>query len=315
VGAGARAIGYILRVRQRLLLGPFLIAFLVFGFWADERLDAAALPEWLHGVFGGATTLPPGVLVFIVCAGLCVIASRELSAILREKGVLASKRVMTASAGMGLLVSCLVPNSVPGVHVVALVSTAGALVLSFSLLFYARHKTVEGVVAAAGGSLLAFVYLGLMFGFILAIRREHSGWVLMWVLLTTKASDIGAYFTGRSIGRRKLIPWLSPGKTWEGLCGGAVLAAVVGCVGIWALKRADVAIEAPVWSGLVAGVLFGLLGQLGDLMASLLKRDAGIKDSGRVLPGFGGLLDVLDSPLLVAPLAFWWLWAWHTPVT
>lgn len=299
-------------MRQRLLLGPVLVGLLLLGFFTDERIDATPTPAWLRDLLGLSETFPPGVLVLIVCFALSIGAARELSAILREKGVAASRRVMTIAAGLGLLVSCLVPSWVPAVNAVGLVSTAGALVLAFSMLFYARNKSVQGVVAAAGGSLLAFVYLGLMFGFILAIRREHSGWVLFWVLMTIKAADIGAFFTGRMIGRTKMIPWLSPGKTWEGLIGGAVLAALVGMAGIWVLQTLHIRMVAPVWSGLFAGALFALLGQLGDLMASLLKRDAGIKDSGRALPGFGGLLDVMDSPLLVAPLAFWWLWAWQT---
>jgi phosphatidate cytidylyltransferase len=193
---------------------------------------------------------------------------------------------------------------------VAVVSSVAVVVLLASLGFNSRNKTVEGVVAAAGGTLLSFVYLGLMFGFILAIRREHSVWVLFWVILVAKACDIGAYFTGRAIGRHKLIHWLSPGKTWEGLAGGVALAAAVGVGGLWALRACGVEGPAP-WTGALAGVLFGLTGQLGDLIESLFKRDAGVKDSSAVLPGFGGVLDVLDSPLLVAPVAYWWLHSLH----
>jgi phosphatidate cytidylyltransferase len=163
-----------------------------------------------------------------------------------------------------------------------------------------------GVVASAGGTLLAFVYLGLMSGFLLAIRREHSVWVLAWVILTTKACDIGAYFAGRSLGRHKLISWLSPGKTWEGLAGGLVASAVIGAAGLALVRRVEPGLP-PWWTGFIAGALFGLTGQFGDLIESLFKRDAGIKDASSVLPGFGGVLDVLDSPLMVAPVAYWWL--------
>jgi len=173
------------------------------------------------------------------------------------------------------------------------------------MVFYSRKQSVEGVVAATGGTLMAFVYLGLMFGFLLAIRRHHSVWTVLWVLLVTKSCDIGAYFTGRAIGRHKLIAWLSPGKTWEGLMGGLVLAAGVGALGAWLLQSRGITDGPSVGLGAFAGVLFGCVGQAGDLMASMLKRDVGVKDSGSSLPGMGGLIDVLDSPLLVFPAAYW----------
>jgi phosphatidate cytidylyltransferase len=150
-----------------------------------------------------------------------------------------------------------------------------------------------------------------MFGFVLAIRRHHSVWLLLWIVLTTKSSDIGAFATGKAMGRHKLILWLSPGKTWEGLIGGVVLSAAVGAAGLWVLGHwPSEAVPAP-WTGAFAGVLFGLTGVVGDLIASLFKRDAGLKDAGQVLPGFGGVLDVLDSALLVAPVAFWWVQLVH----
>jgi len=166
-----------------------------------------------------------------------------------------------------------------------------------------------------GAVLFAFVYLGLTFGFLLRIRLDHSAWVFVWVLATVKACDIFAYFTGKAIGKRKLILWLSPGKTWEGLVGGMIGSAIVGGAGLALLTTATpfnpggspgkIAI-----AGAFGGACMGLAGQLGDLMASMMKRDAGIKDSSTLLPGFGGVLDVVDSPILVAPLAYWTLAIW-----
>jgi phosphatidate cytidylyltransferase len=294
-------------MRQRLLLGPVLIAVLLAVGAGDQWLEGAAIPEALRGAFFGRITFPPGVLIFLFCAAVSFLSARELAAIFVANSIRASKRIMTGAAVMGLLVSAIVPATIPATVAVAIVSSAAVGVLLASLVFHSRHRSVEGAVAAAGGSLLAFVYLGLMFGFVLAIRREHEVWVLLWIILVTKSCDIGAYFTGKSMGRHKLIPWLSPGKTWEGLIGGLVLAAVAGAIGQWLLGNRLHDATVPVWAGAVAGVLFGATGQLGDLIASLFKRDAGIKDSSRVLPGFGGVLDVLDSPLLVAPVAYWWL--------
>lgn len=301
-------------MRQRLILGPVIVLLLVAMLWLDQRLDAAAMPAWLSrlaeraGTEGG--TYPPGVIVLAVMVLLSVLAAREMSDILRSKAIEAPRRVHSLAAVTGLLVSCLVPTGVDAVTSVAAVSTAAVAVFVAALLFHSRHASYEGVVAAAGGVVMSFIYLGLAFGFLLAIRREHSAWVLLYVITVIKACDTGAYFTGRAFGRRKLIEWLSPGKTWEGLWGGIATAAVVGALGALLLGWWDTG-ERPLslhpLAGAVMGVVFALLGHVGDLFMSLLKRDAAKKDSGRLLPGFGGVLDVLDSPILVGPAAFWLL--------
>jgi phosphatidate cytidylyltransferase len=154
-----------------------------------------------------------------------------------------------------------------------------------------------------------------MGGFLILLVKEFSGWVMLGVVLVTKSYDIGAYFTGRYLGRHKLIPWLSPGKTWEGLAGGVLASALMGmAAAALAEPPAPGAVSLGVpdlqwWHGLELGAIFGLIGQAGDLVASLLKRDAGMKDYSRALPGFGGIMDVADSPLLVAPVAYWLLTA------
>ena len=276
----------------------------------DQWAEGAALPGWAKPLFMGRETAPPGIGVFFLAVFISIWASRELAAIMKANHIEASKRITTSAAISGLLVSCLVPSHAPAITAVAIVCSAAIGMLLLAVVFYSRKRSVEGVVAAAGGTLLSFVYLGLMFGFILAIRREHSIWTLAWIVLTTKSCDIGAYFTGRSFGKHKLILWLSPGKTWEGLAGGVAFSAIVGVLGLMLIRKTDSGLP-PTWSGAIAGALFGLTGQLGDLVESLFKRDAGIKDAGSVIPGFGGVLDVLDSPLMVAPVAYWWLWASH----
>lgn len=293
-------------LRYRLTLGPVLIATIVAVCFFDQWIEGASVPSGLRWLFFGGQSIPPGLGVFLLCSAAAILASRELAAILKANGVEASKRITTFAAILGLLASGVVPARFHATSAAAVVCSAATVVLLTSLAFHSRRRTVEGVVASAGGTLLAFVYLGLMFGFALAIRREHSVWVLAWVILTTKACDIGAFFTGRAIGRHKLILWLSPGKTWEGLVGGVLTSAAVGAGGVALLRSVDITVP-PVWEGAVAGAVFGLVGQLGDLIESLFKRDAGMKDSSSVLPGFGGVLDVLDSPLLALPVAFWWL--------
>ncbi|MBX3389900.1 MAG: phosphatidate cytidylyltransferase [Phycisphaeraceae bacterium] len=304
-------------MRDRLVLGTILIALLLGLLWLDGYLDRLSCPAWLTNLGYPHPTLPPGIVLFIVMLGLSIMAARELADILHDKAIDASRRITTLAAFFGLCVSCFIPRnfsdgaSTLGPHWDSatgglIVSSSAVLVLIVALRFYSRHKNTEGVIAAAGGTMLAFVYLGLMFGFVLAIRREHPVWTVAWVLLMIKACDIGAYFTGRAVGKRKLILWLSPGKTWEGLIGGVVASMAVGIAGVWLIQWKEPPSH-PFAVGALTGMIFGLIGQAGDLMMSLFKRDAGIKDSGKSLPGFGGVLDVLDSPLLVAPFAYWWL--------
>ena len=288
---------------KRLIVGSLLILGLIGSLWLDAFVDTMQLPGFLARLY--KPTAPPGLVMFVIIVPIACVAAVELTRMLGRKGIAVSARASCGAALIGLLVSCLVPEKTHGVEAVALVSTAAAVVLFGSMVFYSRKQSVEGVVAATGGTLMAFVYLGLMFGFLLAIRRHHAVWTVLWVLLVTKSCDIGAYFTGRAIGRHKLIAWLSPGKTWEGLMGGLVLAAGVGALGAWLLRSRGITDGPSVGLGAFAGVLFGCVGQAGDLMASMLKRDVGVKDSGSSLPGMGGLIDVLDSPLLVFPAAYW----------
>jgi phosphatidate cytidylyltransferase len=120
-----------------------------------------------------------------------------------------------------------------------------------------------------------------------------------------KASDIGAYAAGMSFGRHKMIPWLSPAKSWEGLAGGIALAAAVGgAMAWWSSGLPDPRDQVPVALGAMTGALLGIVGPFGDLVESLLKRGAGVKDSGSVLPGMGGVFDVLDSPLMAGPVVW-----------
>lgn len=287
---------------KRLLLGPVLILLVIGLSLLDERVDASVMPPWM-----GEGTYPPGLIVGPICLLLAWGGALELAGMIRAKGVVASRFVTPLAAASGM-VACGTALFDPGRTLTGpAMAAAAAISLLASQTYYSRDRTVEGILASAAGAMLAFVYLGLMFGCLLLIRSEHSVWMLLWALLTTKSSDIGAYFTGKAIGHHKLIYWLSPGKTWEGLFGGTIFAGLVGASGLWVVNRLTGVAVPPLWIGFLAGMVFAVVGQLGDLGESLFKRDAGLKDSGRSLPGFGGLLDVLDSLILVAPVAYWWL--------
>jgi phosphatidate cytidylyltransferase len=163
-----------------------------------------------------------------------------------------------------------------------------------------------GSVLAAGGQAVAapagafraglgVVYLGLPALALLDLRNVPASGpaLLLWLFLVVWTTDIAAYLVGRAIGGPKLAPRISPGKTWAGLAGGVTGAALVGAVTAGTLGGIP-------WLGALLGGFLALVAQAGDLFESHLKREAGVKDSGTLIPGHGGALDRLDGLLFVA---------------
>ncbi|MDI9402672.1 MAG: phosphatidate cytidylyltransferase [Limnohabitans sp.] len=283
---------------QRLITGPLLIAFIVGLVWLDARLDAWASERGL----------PAGVLLLVLSAVLSVLIARELAAFLRAAQFPVRTGICAISALIGLLATALSPTLSTTIGATGAISTALALIVVLALLGMARHRDPKGSLVLVGGALLACVYGGVLLGFWMLVRLEHSPWIVVGAILTTKSCDIGAYFTGMSIGKHKMIPWLSPKKSWEGLLGGVVTATLVGAF-LASLTSDAVAPSdriAP-WVGALGGALVAVIGQAGDLAESAFKRDSGLKDSGKLLPGMGGVLDVLDSPLFAGPVVYWLL--------
>lgn len=306
-------------LRDRLIVGTLMIVGLVVVMVFDAQLErvpvAGTAWEWL---FHGRDRCPAGLLLFLLFAPLVAIAALELCAMLRVKGIEAQPFVVMAGSVAGFAVlygHTIWPQTALGGLVLP---TLLIVVFVLALYIHSFHRQrVEGALAVAAGSLLAVVYLGLMPGFLLVIRVEYGVWTAAAIIVVTKSADSGAYFVGRRFGRHKLVPWLSPKKTWEGLVAAVVVSAMVAVAAVWCLNSFGVAGQwhAAVSIPIVAltGVVLGLLGHLGDLVASLLKRDAGLKDSGQVIRGFGGLIDVFDSAIMVGPVAYWLLW-WSSSV-
>ncbi|HMD54908.1 MAG TPA: phosphatidate cytidylyltransferase [Phycisphaerae bacterium] len=298
--------------RQRLILGLLFGAALLAIFYLDQ-VTAVGWP-------GRTWSFPPGTLFAILMAGIVPFAISEMHHLLAKEKIVLSKRVCVTAAMLCLLwpwmeqLSELLLEHPQGAHPLAiqiakwihsvmpeyLISSVLGLAFVGALLMYSRHQKIEGAMASAGGSLLTIIYLGVLPGFFLPIRLSHSSGMIVSIFLMVKGADVGAYAFGKKFGKHKLIPWLSPRKTWEGFFGGLFLAAIIGTL------LAHFTQGYFWWQGLAAGIILGAVGQVGDLLESLLKRDAGVKDSGAV-PGFGGVLDMIDSPLLAAPAAYWLL--------
>lgn len=150
----------------------------------------------------------------------------------------------------------------------------------------------------AGVLLLGGLYAGLGFRFMILARAE-SLWMILYALLIVWITDSGAYLIGRKIGKNKLAPHISPNKTWEGSIGGSLSAVVI--VGAY-LYFVQGAFPYSFSTMLLWTLVFSVGGQLGDLIESAFKRHYGVKDSGKILPGHGGILDRFDSLLFVLPL-------------
>ncbi len=178
---------------------------------------------------------------------------------------------------------------------------------AFTLLVFLTHLSAEEKGASISVTVLGIIYVPVLLGFIQQIRFYNADgpWYLLLFILATKLSDTGAYVVGSLVGRHKMVPSISPGKTWEGFAGALIFSIAAACLlfhfapghfrGMTMLNITTL------------GLLLGLGAVLGDLIESKLKRDADVKDSGQSLPGIGGVLDLLDSLLFNAPLMYLYL--------
>ncbi len=177
-----------------------------------------------------------------------------------------------------------------------------AFVAAFSLMvfFLAQNMRfgMKNVVGNIGAGCFTAIYLGLLAGFAVAIRVDFGFWALIMFIFGVKITDIGAYFIGSAYGKHKFAPNVSPNKSWEGLAGGIISAAMLSVI----ISLLTGIISA----GLAAifGVLMAVTGQLGDCCESMIKRDAQAKDAANKVPGFGGILDLIDSPLAAGIFAY-----------
>ena len=256
----------------------------------------------------------------------------DMSSLLSKSGRLISRRTTILAAAIVTLSACvplvwpLVGSQYPADcpigrlgWIVAGAITSVFLVIGAEMRVYGKGPA--GAIERTSLGVFVSLYVGLPMALMVALRSLGDGnWGLAALLTTiavTKSTDAGAYFTGKSIGRNKLIPRLSPGKTWEGAVGGILTATLVAFVclqwlfpaisggGSPPLAAPSIAILAqPVWGAICLGPLLAVSGMIGDLAESLVKRDCDAKDSGNLLPGLGGVWDVTDSLIAAVLPAF-----------
>ena len=187
-----------------------------------------------------------------------------------------------------------------------------AIVMLAFIAQSAQFYSPGGTMATISGTVLATAYIGVLGSFLVQMRWLGAGSTgivpLAALIATAKGADTGAYTMGRLAGRHKLWPRLSPSKTIEGALGG-MLAGVLAALVVFGVARLLFHVPSLSWVAAIGyGVVVGSAAQLGDLMESMIKRDCGWKDASTAVPGFGGVLDVMDSLLFAGPVAYgYWL--------
>ncbi len=275
----------------------------------DGRWPGPIVPEAKWQAWFGAAAVPPQGLVLGLFALLVVapLLGWEFGRLLRGTGArvpagaaIAAVTAVAAAVPLGAAISPQAAAILPAAVLVGILAIVGAAAVASTPRTSDGGDPREwcgGVLRGIAGVALAGAYGGGCLGGWILLRQQEDAWILAGGVLTVKSCDIGAYFIGSAIGRRKLAPRVSPGKTWEGLLGGVATSALVGgLLASWSASALPAA-AVPAWLGAAAGVLLGLAGQGGDLAESLLKRAAAAKDSSRLLPGLGGVFDVMDSLL------------------
>lgn len=261
-------------------------------------------PSMLSQRVKAALVFVPLVLVMIVLGGwvfnlfitaVLLMAAYEYARLFKTLGHSPALPVLLA----GVLLFALERWVFEGQYVGIVLSLVIFLTALAALIQYENgnaHATLN-----FGISLSGILYLGWVGSFLIALRTlpDGRGWLLT-ALPAVWLADSGAYFIGRWLGKAKMTPRLSPGKSWAGLAG-AIITGTLSGLGLVALWRAVgwLPIGTPLWQGAVLGFTIAVLTPLGDLLISLFKRTAGVKDTGKLIPGHGGILDRIDT----------WIWA------
>lgn len=183
------------------------------------------------------------------------------------------------------------------------------LIITLYVFIIELFRNKESAILNSGVTLMSVLYLGFFMGSVIGIREfytfsdySNGGYLIISILVSIWLCDTAAFFGGTTFGKHKLFPRVSPNKSWEGAIFGFIFA-----VGGMILAKYTVLNFLSYTDVIIIGIIVGTIGQLGDLVESLLKRDAGVKDSSNIIPGHGGILDRFDSLLFVAPAVYVYL--------
>lgn len=239
----------------------------------------------------------------LVCEAIVLLGLKELLALLRAKKVQVFQ-LYTLAGGAALTAAIFFssfPKNIPG-DLVFWVLFGWCLGLFF---LQAAQPSTEGATQTLFSSVASLLYVAFLFGFLIKINYMDNvdGRVLVfYTFATVYAADIAAYLVGSTVGKHPLAPKISPHKTVEG-----ALGALLGACAASLIVQKFFLPQFPVLHMVLLGLLIGIVSQIGDLWESLLKRDAQTKDSGRTIPGMGGVLDLMDGLLFCAPLVYLYL--------
>ncbi|HEX8814171.1 MAG TPA: phosphatidate cytidylyltransferase [Terriglobales bacterium] len=272
----------------------------------------------------------PVSLLAVVAAVVALLAVQELLKLAELYGIRPLRWATYIFVGLFFVVLAYPSSNKPLLDSAVFIYTTGfaAAIAPFVFLTVGmRRGDLGGAFPAAAVSSFAFAYIALPMGFLVQLRQQWSGaFLLVYLLSVVWAGDILAYFVGKSVGRHLMSPRISPKKTWEGAIASMVASVGVGLLlynyalpissallnahlierrdGMFALQKT------PMLPILLLSAVLNVAAQLGDLVESLIKRGAGVKDSGAILPGHGGMLDRVDALLFAAPV-LWYYAAWR----
>ena len=264
----------------------FFAAIVIFDGWLDGTLTASAADD----------KPVQGTILCILIALLVIPAQLELSKLAAAKNLKIFSPI-SIIASILFATSWYWPQFLQIESRICLYFIPAFVLMALLLYQYIRYGT-SAVLANCGASYFSIIYLGLLGAFVLAVRIDFGPWALLMFVFVVKSADIGAYSFGSLFGKHKFSPEISPGKSWEGMAGAVATATIVAI--LFAIS-CDIMVW---WLAVIFGSCFAFIGQMGDLAESMIKRDAKQKDSASMVPGFGGILDILDSPLLAAPFAY-----------
>lgn len=280
---------------------------------------AVLIPLALYAIYLG------GWLYVAVVAGFSVISQREFYGLLQDKG---AEPLVVPGLAFGLAVM-LIAYWGNEYHTTLLVT---ASLLVFMIAQLGKAEMTEAL-ASISGTFFGVFYIAWLLSHAIVLRffyktavgrygaesveqfglvPDSGAFFMTYTLAVVVACDAGAYFVGRAYGRHKLAPKISPNKSVEGVLGGLVASVIVGvlCKLIYSFFAPELSVAFPWLLVLVLAPILAVAGTVGDLVESLLKRDAEVKDAGMVLPGMGGMLDRIDAPLLAIPVMYYILLGW-----